>query len=66
VVKDQVWVFEQTQAIDFFDVYTPVRMTVIKLSSGGLWVHAPVAPTAGEPLRGRAAAACGLHVAGGP
>ncbi len=37
--------FEQTQALDFFDVYTPVRMTVIKLSSGGLWVHSPVAPT---------------------
>ncbi|KAF8071318.1 rbm8a [Scenedesmus sp. PABB004] len=44
VVKGQVWVFEQTQAF-FFDVFTPVRMTVIKLRSGELWVHAPVAPT---------------------
>jgi hypothetical protein len=44
VVKGQVWTFEQTQAF-FFDVFTPVRMTVIKLKSGGLWVHAPVAPT---------------------
>lgn len=45
VVRGSVWTFEQTQALDFFDVYTPVRMTVIKLKSGGLWVHAPVAPT---------------------
>ena len=45
IEKGSVWVFEQTQALDFFDVYTPVRMTVIKLSSGGLWVHCPVAPT---------------------
>ncbi|KAF6261288.1 hypothetical protein COO60DRAFT_1681284 [Scenedesmus sp. NREL 46B-D3] len=44
VVKGQVWTFEQTQAF-FFDVFTPVRMTVIKLKSGGLWVHAPLAPT---------------------
>ncbi len=40
-----MWVFEQTQALELFNVYTPVRMTVIKLASGGLWVHAPVAPT---------------------
>lgn len=40
-----MWVFEQTQALEFFNVYTPVRMTVIRLASGGLWVHAPVAPT---------------------
>lgn len=44
VVKGQIWTFEQTQAF-FFDVFTPVRMTVIKLKSGGLWVHCPVAPT---------------------
>ncbi|KAG2498386.1 hypothetical protein HYH03_003645 [Edaphochlamys debaryana] len=50
IEKGQVWVFEQTQALDFFNVYTPVRMTVIKLASGGLWVHAPVAPTS-ECLR---------------
>ncbi|PNW73530.1 hypothetical protein CHLRE_13g562750v5 [Chlamydomonas reinhardtii] len=46
IERDTMWVFEQTQALDFFSVYTPVRMTVIKLASGGLWVHAPVAPTA--------------------
>lgn len=40
-----MWLFEQTQAIEAFDVYTPVRMTVIKLKSGGLWVHGPIAPT---------------------
>lgn len=45
VEKGSVWVFEQTQALELFNVYTPVRMTVIKLASGGLWVHAPVAPT---------------------
>lgn len=45
VVRDQVWVFDQTQALEDFSVYTPVRMTVIKLASGGLWVHSPVAPT---------------------
>lgn len=45
VVPGQVWIFEQTQALELFNVYTPVRMTVIKLNSGGLWVHAPVAPT---------------------
>ncbi|MEW5317942.1 MAG: hypothetical protein WDW38_009199 [Sanguina aurantia] len=44
-VEKDVWLFEQTQAIEAFDVYTPVRMTVIKLKSGGLWVHGPIAPT---------------------
>ncbi|KAG2424024.1 hypothetical protein HXX76_014848 [Chlamydomonas incerta] len=46
IERDTMWVFEQTQALEFFSVFTPVRMTVIKLASGGLWVHAPVAPTA--------------------
>lgn len=50
VEKDTIWTFEQTQGLDFFCLYTPVRMTVIKLKSGGLWVHSPVAPTA-ECLR---------------
>ena len=44
-VDKDVWCFEQTQALESFSVYTPVRMTVIRLKSGGLWVHAPVAPT---------------------
>mmetsp|Transcript_11526 Transcript_11526/g.31413 ORF Transcript_11526/g.31413 Transcript_11526/m.31413 type:complete len:502 (+) Transcript_11526:120-1625(+) len=46
VEKGTVWTFEQTQALELFNVFIPVRMTVIKLKSGGLWVHAPVAPTA--------------------
>lgn len=46
VEKDTIWLFDQTQALEDFFVYTPVRMTVIKLKTGGLWVHAPVAPTA--------------------
>ena len=33
------------QSLGFSNVTTTVRMTVIKLASGGLWVHAPVAPT---------------------
>jgi hypothetical protein len=44
-VSKDVWCFEQTQALESFSVYTPVRMTVIRLKSGGLWVHAPIAPT---------------------
>jgi len=43
VVKDAVWVFEQLQGI--FYVVTPIRMTVVKLDTGGLLVYAPVAPT---------------------
>lgn len=57
VVKGQVWTFEQTQAF-FFDVFTPVRMTVIKLKSGGLWVHAPIAPTQVSRGRGRRVGSC--------
>jgi hypothetical protein len=40
-----MWVFEQPQSLGFSNVTTNVRMVVIKLASGGLWVHAPVAPT---------------------
>eukprot|EP00884_Botryococcus_braunii_P004826 jgi/Botrbrau1/14344/Bobra.0014s0001.1 len=40
-----LWVFEQEQGLGFSNVSTNVRMTVIRLTSGGLWVHAPVAPT---------------------
>ncbi|BAZ09369.1 hypothetical protein NIES4071_11770 [Calothrix sp. NIES-4071] len=43
VVKDTVWTFDQIQGI--FYVVVPVRMTVIKLSEGGLLVYAPIAPT---------------------
>jgi hypothetical protein len=43
--RDVMWVFEQPQSLGFSNVTTNVRMTVIKLASGGLWVHAPIAPT---------------------
>ncbi|XP_039119118.1 uncharacterized protein LOC120255337 [Dioscorea cayenensis subsp. rotundata] len=45
VVKNSIWLFEQEQALGFSSVSTNIRMTVIKLKSGGLWVHAPIAPT---------------------
>ncbi|KAL3526564.1 hypothetical protein ACH5RR_011220 [Cinchona calisaya] len=44
-VKDCIWLFEQEQALGFSSVSTNIRMTIIKLKSGGLWVHAPIAPT---------------------
>jgi hypothetical protein len=44
-VKGSVWLFEQEQALGFSSVSTNIRMTVVKLKSGGLWVHAPIAPT---------------------
>ena len=43
VVKDWIWTFEQVQGI--FYVVVPIRMTVIRLEKGGLFVYAPVAPT---------------------
>jgi len=43
IVPGQVWSFEQVQGI--FYVVVPIRMTVIKLDRGGLFVYAPVAPT---------------------
>nr|CAD1828208.1 unnamed protein product [Ananas comosus var. bracteatus] len=44
-VRDCIWLFEQEQALGFSSVSTNIRMTVIKLKSGGLWVHALIAPT---------------------
>ncbi|MGQ4649997.1 DUF4336 domain-containing protein [Lyngbya aestuarii] len=43
VVRDTVWTFDQLQGI--FYVVVPIRMSVVKLSEGGLLVYAPVAPT---------------------
>ena len=44
------------QSLAGINVSTTVRMTVVKLRSGGLWVHAPVAPsrhaTVSESARG--------------
>lgn len=43
VVKDTIWTFDQIQGILY--VAVPIRMTVVKLDSEGLFVYAPVAPT---------------------
>lgn len=43
VIKDTVWTFDQLQGILYVTV--PIRMTVVKLDTGGLLVYAPVAPT---------------------
>ena len=45
VEKNRLWTFEQPQNLAFTDVTTSVRMTVIRLRSGGLFVYSPVAPT---------------------
>ena len=45
IVKGAMWTFERPQSLGFSNVTTNVRMVVIKLKSGGLWVHAPIAPT---------------------
>lgn len=45
IEKGVMWVFEQPQSLGFSNVTTNVRMVVIKLKSGGLWIHAPIAPT---------------------
>jgi hypothetical protein len=43
VVPGQVWTFDQLQGL--LDVLVNVRMTVVAMGNGGLWVHNPVAPT---------------------
>jgi Domain of unknown function (DUF4336) len=48
VIKDTIWTFDQLHGILYTIV--PIRMTVVKLSVGGLFVYAPVAPT-GECIR---------------
>ena len=45
VERGTVWCFEQEQSLGGSNVSTNVRMTVIKLRSGGLFVHAPIAAT---------------------
>lgn len=42
-VGDGIWTFEQEQSL--VNIAVNVRMTVIRLSTGELWVHNPVAPT---------------------
>jgi Domain of unknown function (DUF4336) len=43
IIPEWVWAFEQIQGILY--VVTPIRMTVLRLETGGLLVYAPVAPT---------------------
>jgi hypothetical protein len=43
IVKDTIWAFEQVQGILY--VVVPIRMTLVKLATGGLLVYAPIAPT---------------------
>lgn len=43
VVKDTIWTFDQMQGVLY--VIVPIRMTVVKLATGGLLVYAPVALT---------------------
>ncbi|NEQ77792.1 MAG: DUF4336 domain-containing protein [Okeania sp. SIO2C9] len=43
IVKDTIWTFDQLQGI--FYVTVPIRMTVVRMLGGGLFVYAPIAPT---------------------
>lgn len=40
-----MWAFEQPQNLAGSNVHTNIRMTAMKLSSGGLLIYAPIAPT---------------------
>ena len=43
LVPNRVWAFDQS--IGIFYVSVPIRMTVVAMEAGGLFVYAPVAPT---------------------
>lgn len=43
VVSEKIWTLDQVQGI--INVNVPVRCTIIKLESGGLWINNPVGPT---------------------
>lgn len=43
VVADTIWSFEQLHGILY--TVSPIRMTIVRLESGGLLVYAPIAPT---------------------
>ncbi len=43
VIRNTIWTFDQIQGVLYVTV--PIRMTVVRLESGGLLVYAPVAPT---------------------
>lgn len=42
-IDEDIFAFEQEHG--FANVSVNIRMTVVRLEDGGLWVHAPVAPT---------------------
>ena len=42
-IGPNLWVLEQL--LELGPLQTPIRCTVIKLSTGKLWIHAPLAPT---------------------
>lgn len=44
VERGRLWMFEQEQSLAN-STATNVRMVAIRLASGGLWIHAPIAPT---------------------
>lgn len=44
VERGALWVFEQEQSLAG-STSTNVRMVAIRLASGGIWIHAPIAPT---------------------
>ena len=45
VVRGKIWTFEQPHGLILSRVTVNIRMTVVKLESGGLLVYCPIAPT---------------------
>ncbi len=45
----QTLICSAPQSLAGINVSTTVRMTVVRLRTGGLWVHAPIAPTRRAP-----------------
>jgi Domain of unknown function (DUF4336) len=43
IIPEWVWVYEQIQGVLY--VVTPIRMTVLRLETGGLIIYSPIAPT---------------------
>lgn len=44
-VAEGLWTFEQPQKLSGTDVSINVRMTAVRLSTGGLFIYSPIAPT---------------------
>lgn len=44
-IADNLWVFDG-EAVPFFTLPYTTRMTIVRLSDGGLWVHSPIKLTA--------------------